>query len=101
MVNSVQIVGNYGIVENEVMRNPSIPLAAKGLYCILASYAGDKDYCFPSRKTLMREAGITKDTLTRHLQTLIDAGYVTKERYYPGSDGKFKNNSYTLCLRLK
>ena len=95
------IAGNFGTVENVVMRDPSISLAAKGLYSVLATYAGDKNYCFPSRKTLMRDTGITKDTLTKHLQTLIDAGYVTKERYFPGNDGKFKNNSYTLCLRLK
>ena len=87
------------MVENEVMRNPSIPIAAKGLYSILASYAGDKDFCFPSRETICKDAGITKDTFYKHLQALIDAGYITKDRYYPGNDGKFKNNSYSLCLR--
>lgn len=95
------IAGNFGTVENMVARDTSIPLAAKGLYCILASYAGDKDYCFPSRDTICRDAGITKDTFYKHLQTLIDAGYIAKDRYYPGNDGKFKNNSYTLCLRRK
>ena len=97
----MQIVGNYGIVENEVLRNPSIPLAAKGLYCILASYAGDKDFCFPSRETLCRDAGITKDTFYKHLQTLINAGYIAKGRYFPGNDGKFKNCTYVLSLRVK
>ncbi len=93
------IVGYFGCVENEVMRDESLPLAAKGLYALLASYAGAETYCFPSRDTLIRESGITKTSFYKYLQMLIDKGYIAKGRFYPSGDGKFKNCTYYFLLR--
>ena len=81
--------------------DPSLTGTAKLIYTVLAAHAGNKEYCFPSYKTICKEAGISKDSFYKHLQILVDAGYVSKDRYLPGSDGRYKSITYTLRLRVE
>lgn len=45
------------MISRSIMLNPKIPVESKAIYSILAVFAGDKDRCFPTIKTLVETAG--------------------------------------------
>ena len=52
------------MISRSIMLNPEIPVESKAIYSILAVFAGDKDRCFPTIKTLVEATGISKDRLS-------------------------------------
>ncbi|MBE3586235.1 MAG: helix-turn-helix domain-containing protein [Thermoanaerobacter sp.] len=76
---------------NQVIRNPTISPAAKGLYALLWSYADGNGTCWPGIKVLAEQMGCDTRTIRRLLTKLVDAGAITKKRR-----GKTLTNMYCL-----
>lgn len=70
-------MSGWAAAPNEVLRDPAIPIAAKGLFAVLASHANHKGVCWPSITTLAAETGMHRSTVLRLLNTLRDRGLVT------------------------
>ena len=84
----------FGTVQQSIMRNPNIPLQAKGLYGYLSSIAGADGECYPSINTITQELSITKDTYYKHLQVLIDNKVLSKSTMR--DKGKFGSTLYKI-----
>lgn len=69
----------FGIVDKEVMQDPSLSLRAKGVYGMLATFAGKDRTCYPSITHLSELAGVGRRTIERALEELKEKGYVKKE----------------------
>lgn len=69
---------NFGRVNNKVCYSELISLDAKGLYAILCSLCGSKDYCYPSLQTLASLSGKSKSTVQRLLRELSDKGVIQR-----------------------
>lgn len=82
------------MISRSIMLNPKIPVESKAIYSILAVFAGDKDRCFPTIKTLVEATGISKDRLYKYLNILCDSGIV--ERVHIREGGCYKNVVYML-----
>ncbi len=65
---------------NQVIRNPTISPAAKGLYALLWSYADGDCICWPGIERLAQEMGCDERTIRRLAEKLVKAGAITKKR---------------------
>lgn len=63
-----------------------LSLEAKGLFAILCSLCGNKNYCYPSISTLSKLSGKSKSTVQRLLRELTAKGVIT--RGYDSSKNK-------------
>jgi hypothetical protein len=72
-------------------KDDSLSVVAKGLFWILASHADAKGDCHPSVATLVKVSGLSKRTVTRHLDALRAYGLIEwevrpcqsgRQRYY-------------------
>ena len=82
--------GAFGVVYQDVMRNPAIPVESKAIYAYLASMAGADDKCYPSRELMAKELGIGVHRLDKYLLLLTKAGTVEKIRT---KDGNLKSRN--------
>lgn len=91
----------FGIVPKNVMQDPNLSLQAKGLFSYLATYANKDGDCFPSRDLMCSHLNIGKDTITKYLRELKEAGYLDVEQVK--ENGKFAHNVYHLmpCREIK
>jgi DNA-binding IclR family transcriptional regulator len=69
----------FGIVDRDIMQDPDLSLRAKGVYGLLATFAGKDRTCFPSITHLAELSGTHRRTIERILNELEAKGYVTKE----------------------
>jgi DNA-binding MarR family transcriptional regulator len=69
----------FGIVDADVMQDPALSLRAKGLYGLLATFAGRDRRCFPSITRLAELSGVDRRTIERTLKELEEKGYVKRE----------------------
>lgn len=68
----------YGSTSNLVMRDRRISATAKAIYAYLCSFTGGgRNVAFPSRDTILADLGISTKTYYKHLNMLLDGGYVT------------------------
>lgn len=77
--------GSWGIVYQEVMRNPNISAEAKAIYAYLASIVGTGNNGYPSIDTMQREMCMSKNRRTKYMRQLIAAGVVEKVRERNGN----------------
>lgn len=77
--------GAYGIVYQEIMRSPDLPGNSKLIYAYLAAFAGNGDECYPSVETICKELGMTKTTMYKYMNALVEGGAVKKEQTYTGN----------------
>lgn len=77
--------GAYGIVYQEIMRSPDLPGNSKLIYAYLAAFAGNGDECYPSVETICKELGMTKTTMYKYMNALVEGGVVKKEQTYTGN----------------
>lgn len=75
---------NYGRVNNAVSYSEHLSLEAKGLYAIICSLCGSKNFCYPSLQKLAQYSGKSKSTVQRLLKELLDKGVITRS-YDPSS----------------
>ena len=85
----------FGTIPKLAMQDRRLHIAAKAIYAYFNSYAGGGDTCFPSRKKICFDLGISSDTLGKYLKQLVDNGYIKVEQIK--QNGKFSHNVYTLC----
>ena len=74
--------GGYGVVYQEIMKNPDISIEAKAIYAYLSSITGKDKDCFPSVETICRDLNISRNRLQKHLNQLVECGVVRKTRDY-------------------
>lgn len=97
----------FGFVDQEVIRDPSIPANVKLVYTLLATYASDKRSAFPSKATIARELGISLRAVDAAVNTAAEIGLFTvvhrpkkdkNGRVIYGKDGKplHTSNRYLL-----
>lgn len=77
--------GGYGIVYQDVMRNPSLPPESKAIYAYLSSMAGDKDECYPSKELMAKELDMSMNRLDKYMGILVGTGVVNKKRVHDGN----------------
>lgn len=77
--------GAYGIVYQEVMRNHDLPGNSKLIYAYLAAFAGNGDECYPSVETICKELGMTKTTMYKYMNVLVEDGVIEKKQTYVGN----------------
>ena len=95
--NSVNAKG-FGIVPKLVMQDQNLSIGAKGIYAYFCSFAGAGDICFPTRKKMCLDLGVSNDTLGKYIKELSENGYVSIEQIK--KNGKFSHNTYTICTDL-
>ena len=86
----------YGVVGKRVMRDRTIKIGAKGLYCYLCVYGKE---VFPKRDTICYDLGISRDTYNSYLKELVTHGYVSVKQQR-GEGNKFAGNLYTINIEL-
>ena len=77
--------GAYGIVYQEIMRSPDLPGNSKLIYAYLAAFAGNGDECYPSVETICKELGMTKTTMYKYMNMLVEYGVIEKKQTYVGN----------------
>lgn len=77
--------GAYGIVYQEIMRSPELPGNSKLIYAYLAAFAGNGDECYPSVETICKELGMTKTTMYKYMNVLVEYGVIEKKQTYVGN----------------
>lgn len=90
--------GGYGVVYQDITRNSSLPLAAKGLYAYLAAFCGSGDECYPSVETILRETGVSRETFYKYMNVLVKAGIVEKQQI--NKNGRFGKTVYKLTHEI-
>ena len=86
----------YGTVPKIVMQDRNLNITAKALYAYFCSYTGAGNTCFPTRKKICYDLGISTDTFTKYLKELTDREYLIIEQKRNDSTGRFLHNVYTL-----
>lgn len=89
----------YGFVPKLVMQDRSISISAKAVYAYFCSFTGSGDCCFPTRKKICYDLGISNDSLSKYIKQLVDNGYLQVEQIK--ENGRFSHNVYKLpCTKL-
>ncbi len=72
-----------------------LPHRAITVYMYLYDRANRDKSCWPAIPTMARELGISRSTIKRALNDLVDAGYLKKDYRYR-ENGSYTSNLYTL-----
>lgn len=94
MENKIKLVRRRGftLLPNQLLRDKSLSLTARGLFAVMASYPEDWEY---SVRGLAADVGCGRDKVRSALQNLEDSGYLLREQVHTES-GKFAGNLYVL-----
>lgn len=94
MENKIKLVRRRGftLLPNQLLRDKSLSLTAKGLFAVMASYPEDWEY---SVRGLAADVGCGRDMIRSALQNLEKSGYLLREQVHTES-GKFAGNLYVL-----
>lgn len=94
MESKIKLVRRRGftVLPNQLLRDKSLTLAAKGLFAMMASYPEDWEY---SVRGLAADVGCGRDMIRSALQNLEKSGYLLREQVHTKS-GKFAGNLFIL-----
>lgn len=70
----------FGSIAKLVMTDTDLTIASKALYSYLCSYAGSNNPAFPKRDKILHDLNMCKTSYYKHLQVLLDSGYIRVER---------------------
>lgn len=70
----------FGIVDAEVIQDPSLSTTAKAVYSLLATFANKNRSCYPSITTLAELLGVNRRTIERSIVELVDKNYIRKTK---------------------
>lgn len=84
--------GGYTVLPNRVLRDETLTLQAKGLFCMMASFPEGWDF---TTKGLAKVAGCGRDKITAALKNLRESGYLLREQGHSKS-GRFDSNIFIL-----
>jgi len=93
--NLIRSKQKFGIISQNIMRNPYITVTAKALYAYLAGFAGAENSAFPGRELICHEMGLNKDTFSKYMWELQCWQIITVEKCR-SEKGNFENNLYIL-----
>lgn len=77
---NTKATNGYGRIEREVMCMPTLSIFAKAVYCLLISYAGSKDTCYPSLNTIVKNLGVSKPTVIKAINDLEKLNLIKVDR---------------------
>ena len=86
----------WGRVYQDIVRDPSLSLGAKGLYAYFCSFSDERGKCFPPIETIRLEIPLANKTYYRYLKELRDAGIITIEKVKHGN--RYGSNVYYLHI---
>jgi predicted transcriptional regulator len=69
----------YGLVSNNVMRDPEICLRSKGLYAYLCTYADSNNECTVSVNRIAAECNMSHSSVKRILDILVKKGVIIRQ----------------------
>ena len=78
--------------------NSNLSHRAKSVYMYLKDRADSEGRCWPAIRTIALELGLSRSTVKRALDELVEAGYIIKQaRFDERKNGGQTSNLYTLC----
>mgnify|MGYP005847439605 CR=1 FL=1 len=81
--------------------NSNLSHRAKSVYMYLKDRADSEGRCWPAIRTIALELGLSRSTVKRALDELVEAGYIIKQaRFDERKNGGQTSNLYTLCSDL-
>ena len=89
----------FGYMPKTVAFDRELTITSKSIYGYFASFAGGGGVSFPGYKKIVGDLRLTYDTYYKHLQPLIDKGYLRVDKHR--TDTGFGRNTYTLCSNPK
>jgi DNA-binding transcriptional regulator YhcF (GntR family) len=99
IIKGIQInSAGFGTISKLAMQDRRLHITAKAIYAYFNSYAGAGDTCFPSRKKICYDLGISADTFGKYLKQLCEYGYIITEQIK--ENGRFSHNVYTICSTI-
>jgi hypothetical protein len=84
--------GGYTVLPNQILRDDSLTLQAKGLFCMMASFPEGWDFTV---KGLATVAGCGREKISAALRNLEDSGYLLREQGH-SETGQFAANLFVL-----
>jgi len=78
-VKNERLKGGYGLVSNNVMRNPTLTLREKGVYAHLSTYSDGFNSLTVGINRIAAECGVTPSTVKRIIESLKKKGVITRE----------------------
>lgn len=84
--------GGYTVLPNQILRDETLTLQAKGLFCMMASFPENWDFTV---KGLATVAGCGREKISAALKNLEDAGYLLREQGHCET-GQFAANLFIL-----
>ena len=68
----------FGIVNKDILTDPTLSLTAKGVYSIICTYADKNRTCFPSINTIADLCDVHPRTIHRKIKELKEKGYIKR-----------------------
>lgn len=84
--------GGYTVLPNHILRDDSLTLQAKGLFCMMASFPENWDFTI---KGLATVAGCGREKISAALRNLEESGYLLREQGH-SETGQFSANLFVL-----
>jgi predicted transcriptional regulator len=76
---SIRTKGGFGMISNNVMRDPDITLREKAIYSYLCTYANNKtDELYVGVDKMAAECGVDHSTIKRILKSLVNKGVISR-----------------------
>lgn len=89
--------GRFSIVPASAVEDSRLSHAAFRVLACLGTYADKQGWCWPSTRVLAERLGVTRSTVSEHVQQLIRFGYLESHpRRRP--DGSMTSNAYRLMF---
>lgn len=86
---------NFTIIPNELLNSSQLTIMERYLYCVLLKLCGNKDYCFPSQKTIATTMGKSPRYVWTLLDKLEKKGFIKRTRR-----GWNRSNTYEVAKKL-
>lgn len=84
---------SFGMVNIQVMADPTISVRAKSLYGLLCCYKNEHNICKPDIKLLSDKLNVGQSTIYRRLKELKDAGVISWSQF------KLRSTYTTVILK--
>ncbi|MBE7099452.1 helix-turn-helix domain-containing protein [Bacillus cereus] len=85
----------FFMIDNEIVDDARLSHKEMAVYMVLCRHLNQETgSCFPSLPTIGKKVGMSKNTVIKALNTLIEIGYVTKEKRSSKEQGDMSNVYY-------
>jgi len=90
----------HTIAHNIVLRDPELTEGEKLVYFLLRSYAYRADNCYPGQERLARNLGMSKRSIRRRIEGLIERGLIAVKKRFNEKGQQTSNIYYIRDLSL-